>query len=91
MIKKYAKYAVDATLSQPCVLMIHKRARSSQDKCDVFAMTALGNRTQHVHHLESSMGVDVCRSALCKQLFKQVCVDAHAMETSKRPRLANYV
>ena len=32
------------------------------------------------------MGVDVCRSALCKQLSKQVCVDAHAMETSKRPR-----
>ena len=32
------------------------------------------------------MGVDVCLSALCKQLSKQVCVDAHAMETLKRPR-----
>ena len=28
------------------------------------------------------MGVDECRSALCKQLFRQLCVDAHTMEIS---------
>ena len=34
-------------------------------------MAALGNRTQRILQLESSMGVVECRSTLCKQLFKQ--------------------
>ncbi len=34
-------------------------------------MAALGNRTQRILQLESSMGVVECRSTLCIQLFKQ--------------------